>query len=215
MTEKLAGKPMLKILLLFLLATLSLGCLSVRVPLNVPPKQYTFENEPHKKEAGSPSDSVKHSILLPSIMFGGLGFAIGAASNAGGSREPSLKYRLKSSHAFIGLGIGSMSGFVLGHSRRKHRIAVVQDSSNTKLQEFSAPKSVIIIPTLILGSYGAFVGSAFTSIFEQNPSLSERIQGVASGGIIGGSIGAGIGGIIYAIIKSEKRRRHASRTKNE
>jgi len=206
---------MLRLVLFLFFVTISSGCLSVRVPLNVPPKQYTFEDEPQKKEASSPNDSVKSSIFVPSIMFGSMGYAVGAASNNGGLREPSLKDRLKSSQAFIGFGIGSMSGFVLGHSRRKHRIAVVQDSSNTKLQEFSAPKSVIIIPSLILGGYGAFVGNAFTSIFEKNPRLSKRIEGVASGGIIGGSIGAGIGGIIYAIIKNEKRKRHASRTKNK
>lgn len=156
-------------------------------------------------------DSVKISIVKPMVLFGGLGYAAGIAK-VDEYRVPRMRDRMKSSQAFTGLGIGSMAGFVLGHSRRRflRRIALAEAAGSDRNKN-SVSNAYILLPAIACGAYGTALGYAFYSNPDTGPTLSEHTEAIIIGGGIGSLIGAGLGGLVRAVVQNEKRRKQRSR----
>ncbi len=188
------------------------GCLSVRIPLNTPPPYYKFEEPASESDRKSNVDSVKVSLIKPVVLFGGLGYAAGAAKYDTYGRTP-FRDRLTSSQAFTGLGIGAMSGLILGHSRQRILRRNISESLKHDKNKDSVSKAYIIIPALAIGAYGTALGYAIYANPDTSPTASEHTEAIIIGGGIGSSIGIGLGWFVREIVKVEKRKRQKAAIK--
>jgi|GEM_PF-3140767 len=179
--------------ILLLIAALNTSCLSVRIPLNVPPKTHVFSEDEIGDKKNLTFDSSKTSILVPVLLIGGTGYVLGAASYNEGMR-PSAREKFQSYNAIAGGSICAMFGLAVGYSQWKNRIT---NRSYSKDQQSVASGYDDRIPERNIMKWtlaGTGIGYALGSLTygSHNRNFSSRAW-LGKGSFIGAMLGAGYG----------------------